>query len=975
MSGYRLAEGGRIDRSRPLTFRFEGRVLTGYAGDTLASALLANGIAVVGRSFKFHRARGLLAAGVEEPNALMQLGAGGRSTPNVRATEIELVEGLVVRPVNCWPSARFDLGAVANLFARFMPAGFYYKTFMWPGWPWFEPTIRKAAGMGRAAAREDPDRYAYRYVHCDLLVIGSGPSGLAAALAAVRRRARVILVEQDTELGGSLLWQAACIDGVQGMAWRDAVQEELRAADDALVLSRTTALGYFDHNSVSLVQRWADPGAGAETTRKLRQRLWTVRAKRVVLATGALERPLVFPGNDRPGVMLASAVHEYVARWAVMPGRAMAIFTNNDSAYATALAVLDHGGRVACLIDSRRAGPEDAARALRARGVDILDAAQVVATRGGHGLRGVEVRDAAGRSSWRPCDLLAMSGGWNPTVHLFSQSGGKLAWDDSIAAFRPDVSAQAEASVGAAAGHFDIATAMADGWLAGGGAEGGQPVVAAAAPAGAIEPLWRVEAKGKAFVDFQHDVGVADIVLARREAFVSVEHLKRYTTLGMAPDQGKTANVNALAIMAGLTGRSIAQTGTTRFRFPYTPVSLGALAGQARGALFRPVRRLPTHELQVRAGASFGEYGGWLRPARYPRPGESAFAAEQREALTVRMAVGLFESSPLGKLEVAGPDAGEFLDRVCANTMSTLPVGRARYGLMLNELGVVIDDGVSLRLAADRFLVGTTSSGAEHIAAWLEEWLQCEWRDLEVFVAPVSPAWAVLTLSGPKARAVLERAGTELALGAAGFPHMAFREGTVAGIPARIVRASFTGEVTFEINVPRDRAGELWELLLEVGEPCGLAPVGIDAWMLLRTEKGFLHVGADTDGGTSAADIGWGSVLKRPHDFIGRRSLTRPDNLRLDRLQFVGLEAVDAADPLVSGTHLRSPWMEQGSEGYVTSAGFSSVLGKWVGLGMIRRGRERLGEELVVVTGERIGKRVRVVKPGAYDPQGARLDG
>lgn len=975
MSGHRLAQGGRIDRSRPLTFQFEGRKLTGYAGDTVASALLANGISVVGRSFKYHRPRGLLAAGIEEPNGLMQVGEGDRSTPNTRATEIDLMEGLVIRPINCWPSARLDAGAINNLFARFIPAGFYYKTFMWPDWHLFEPTIRKAAGMGRASAERDPDRYEHQYAHCDLLVIGSGPAGLAAALAAARRRARVILVEQDTELGGSLLWQSARIGGASGREWCDAVQAELRAAGDVVIMPRTTAIGYFDHNCVSLVQRVTDHVGATGYTRTLRHRLWTVRAKHVVLATGALERPIVFPGNDRPGVMLASAVQQYLARWAVLPGQSTAIFANNNSAYAVAHALLDQGAHVACFIDSRRTPSAQLVQTLHIRGVEVLTGGQVVGTRGAHGLRGINVRVASGRLRRFECDLLAVSGGWNPTVHLFSQSGGKLAWDDAIAAFRPDVSVQAEVSAGAAAGQFDLAAAVASGWSAGGGTDESQPLVAEATSSWTIEPLWRVDAKGKAFVDFQNDVSVADIALAKREAFVSVEHLKRYTTLGMAPDQGKTSNVNALAIMAELTGQSIPQTGTTRFRFPYTPVSLGALAGQARGELFRPFRRLPTHELQVAAGATFEEYGGWLRPAHYRRAGETAFDAEQREAKTVRTAAGLFEGSPLGKIEVTGSDAAEFLDRIYANTMSTLKVGRARYGLMLNELGVVIDDGVTLRMAKDRFLVGTTGGGAERIAAWLEEWLQCEWRNLKVVIAPVSNAWAVLTLSGPNARDVLESTGVDRSVGAAEFQHMTFHENIVAGIPARIVRASFTGEVTFEINIPRDRANELWEKLMKAGQPYGLSPVGIDAWMLLRTEKGFLHVGADTDGTTSPSDIGWGSVLKRSNDFIGRRSLTRPDNLRSDRLQFVGLEAVDAGDSLTIGTHLRGASTKQGSEGYITSAGFSSALGSWVALGMVRRGRERYGEELIVVAGDRVGKRVRVVKPGAYDPKGERLDG
>ena len=699
MTGRRLPHGGLIDRSQPIAFTYEGRRLWGFAGDTLASALLASGISVVGRSFKYHRPRGLLAAGVEEPNAIMEVGLGARIEPNVRATEAELAPGLSARPVNCWPTVRFDLGAVNNLASRFIPAGFYYKTFMWPDWHLFEPLIRRAAGLGRPSTEPDPDHYGCRHAHCDVLVVGSGPAGLEAALAASRDGARVMLVEQDSRLGGSLLWSRGDIDGLPGPTWTARAAAELDGAPDTVVLTRTTAVGYFDHNSITLVERVTGDRASANLPR---QRLWMVRAKRVVLATGALERPLVFPGNDRPGVMLAAAVLHYLHRWAVLAGERAVIFTDNDSAYETAHALLDAGGGVVALVDSRTAPPEKLVRALRARQVDVQLGAEVVGTRGGPALSQVLVRRDDGSLARMAADLLAMSGGWNPTVHLFSQSGGRLAWDPTIAAFRPDVSVQAETSVGAAKGLLSSRDGQR--WT--------------------IEPRWRVDAPGKAFVDFQNDVTTTDIELAAREAFVSVEHLKRYTTLGMAPDQGKTSNVNALAIMAELTGRSIPETGTTRFRFPYTPVSFGVLAGPSRGELFRPIRRLAAHDRHVAAGAVFEEYGGWLRPACYIAAGETTHAAEQREALAVRRAVGLFDGSPLGKIEVKGPDAAKFLDRIYANALSTLEVGRARYGLMLNELGVVIDDGVTLRLADDHFLVGTSGAGAAKIAAWLEEWLQ-----------------------------------------------------------------------------------------------------------------------------------------------------------------------------------------------------------------------------------------------------------
>jgi sarcosine oxidase subunit alpha len=963
MSARRLPDGGLIDRARRVAFTYEGRRLDGYAGDTLASALLANGVKVMGRSFKYHRPRGLLAAGAEEPNALMQVGTGARLETNLRATEVELAPGLEARPVNCWPSAAFDLGAVNGLFGRFLPAGFYYKTFMWPDWRLFEPFIRRAAGLGRAAALPDPDRYETRYAHCEVLVVGAGATGLSAALAAAQGGGRVMLVEQDPVLGGGLLDDPAVrVEALSGPDWVRRAEATLAGAPDVQVLTRTTAAGYFDHNGLALVER---PAPDPLRPKAPRQRLWIVRARRVVLATGALERPLVFPGNDRPGVMLASAALRYLARFGVLAGERAVVFTNNDSAYATARAMAEHGAAVT-VVDSRAYPPVAAPQ-----GVTIVAGGQVVQTLGAPALSAVKVRDASGAVRRIPADLLAISGGWNPTIHLHCQSGGRPAWDAAIAAFRPGEPVQAEVSVGAAAGAFSLEAALAQGAAAG----AGRRPPPEAAPALGIEPLWRVEAPGKAFVDFQNDVTTGDIALSAREAFVSVEHLKRYTTLGMAPDQGKTSNVNALAIMAGLTGRAVAETGTTRFRFPYTPSSFGVVGGRARGALYRPLRRLAAHDRHVAAGAVFEEYGGWLRPAYYPRAGERPHAAEQREALAVRTAAGLFDGSPLGKIEVVGPDAAEFLDRIYANTLSTLKVGRARYGLMLNELGVVIDDGVTVRLAEDRFLVGTTGAGAATIAAWLEEWLQCEWLDLDVVVAPVTTAWAVATLSGPKARAVLEAAGVDIPVGAADFPHMTLREATVAGIPARILRASFTGEASFEINVASDRSAELWDALAKAGAPHGLQPVGIDAWMLLRTEKGYLHVGADTDGSTSAIDAGWPQVLKRKHDFIGRRSLTRPNDIRPDRLQFVGLEAVEGTEALPIGAHLRRLGGDDGGEGYVTSTGFSPTLGRGVALGMIKAGRSRHGEVLEVVSDTGRGRRVRITAPGAYDPQGERLDG
>lgn len=977
----RAPAGGAIDRSKPLRFTWEGRAYEGFDGDTLASALVANRVRVVGRSFKYHRPRGIIAAGAEESNALVQLGEGARSTPNVRATEIRLYDGLVARAVNCWPTARHDVWGLLGLAARFLPAGFYYKTFMWPNWHVYEWLIRRAAGLGRAASQPDPDRYESRFEHCDVLVVGAGPSGLAAARAAAGTGARVILVEQDTCVGGALHNDEREIDGSDGVAWARMAAAALAKHSDVRILLRTTAVGYHDHNSLTLIEQMGDEQACGADPSAARYRTWLVRAKRVVLATGAIERPLVFPGNDLPGVMLASAARHYARRFAVRPGNKAVIFTNNDDAYRTAKALALVGTSVVAIVDVRTQVRDELKRLAAEVGAQHVAGGMIVQTRGAKGLSGVRVRDASGER-WLACDHLAMSGGYNPTVHLFSQSGGRLRFDERLCAYVPDRSVQDERSVGAARGAFSLSDAIGDGVAAGkqaalacGHAETRSPETSVAderdeAP---LQPCWKVSGMGKAFVDFQNDVSTDDIALSARENFQSVEHLKRYTTLGMASDQGKTSNVNAIAIMAGLTRQSIEQTGHTRYRFPFTPVALGAFAGRNRDELFRPSRRLPAHDWHAEAGAIVEDFGGWMRPAAYPRPGETRHETEQREVAAVRTAVGLFDGSPLGKIEVKGADAGRFLDLIYANTMSTLKPGKVRYGLMLNEHGVIIDDGVATRLGDDHFLVGTSSGGADRIAAYMEEWLQCEWLDFDVLVAPVTTAWGVVTLTGPAARSILRRIGTDVELDA--FPHMSFVQGHVGGQRARIFRVSYTGETSYEINVPARRTADLWRLIMRAGAADGIMPVGIDAWDALRTEKGYLHIGADTDGTTTALDVGWGHVLKKSNDFVGKRSLLRPHDQRADRLNFVGLASDQGSrERLPIGAHLTGSSDDTiaGSDGYVTSSMFSAALDHPVALGMVRNGRARMGERVRLTNGQR-SYSATIVEPQFYDKTGERL--
>lgn len=911
----RLATGGLIDRSRTLTFTFNGERLTGHPGDTLASALLANGRCLVARSFKYHRPRGIVAAGVEEPNALVTIGTGASAIPNLKATEVPLTDGLVAASVNCWPGPRFDLRSVHQWAAPLLGAAFYYKTFIWPNWHVFEGPIRRAAGLGTAPEGSDPDRYIHQHLRCDVLVVGGGTAGLAAAAEAAASGQSVVLMEQDFALGGV----AAGALGARVAA--------LAALPNVRLFTRTTVFGYYDHGALAAVEQLSGDGPT--------QRLWKIRAGRVVLATGAIERPLGFAGNDRPGVMLASAMRVYLQRFGVLCGQRIVVATNNDSAAAVAIALRDAGAEVT-LVDARP-------HAALIPDIDMRAGTIIAGATGGRRVAGVRLATRDGRNAGHiRCDAVAMSGGWSPTLHLFSQSGGQLRYDANRAMFVAGDAVQ-PVSVGGGAAGFDLSI----------------DVTAYASPS------------GKAFVDFANDVLASDIGVAAQENYVSVEHLKRYTTLGMGVDQGKTSNVNGLMLLGERTARAPETVGTTRFRPPYTPVTLGAIAGPGVGAMYHPLRHLPAHDWHAAHGALFEEHGGWARPTVYPRQGEGWEQAVLREVRTVRASVGLFDSSSLGKIEVIGADAGTFLDRIYVGTASTLRIGSARYGLMLNEQGVIIDDGVFVRLADDHYLVHTTSGGADRIAAMMEEWRQCEWPSLDVAIVPVTLDWATWTLSGPAAALVLGHAGTVIDL--VSFPHMTWRIGTVAGLPARVLRASFTGEASYEISVAADHATALGEALALAGTADGLIPYGIEALMTMRIEKGFIHVGVDTDGTTLPGDVGMaGGIARKSSDFIGRRSLARADAVRPDRLQLVGL-ASDALLPV--GAHILAGDAVPGdSHGHVSSSAWSPSLDRPIALAMLRAGRSRLGETVTLYD---MGRRFRaaVIAPGVYDPAGERLRG
>jgi len=983
MSAWRTPSGGLVDRARSLSFSFDGRIYRGVQGDTLASALLANGVHLVGRSFKYHRPRGILGAGPEEPNGLVTVSRdGARTTPNLRVTQVELYEGLVATSQNRWPSLSLDYGRINDLLSRFFPAGFYYKTFMWPAAAWkalYEPIIRRAAGLGVAPTLPDPDRYAQTYAHCDVLVVGAGPAGLAAALAASDTGARVILCDEQPAFGGSLLGQTeAQIDGRSAGDWVAAALAELSRNPRVRLLPRTTAFGYFPHNFLGLNERLTDhlpsPPAGSA-----RERLWQVRAGRVILATGAIERPLVFPGNDLPGILLAGAAQTYLSRYGVKVGRRAVVVTSNDSAYAAALALHAAGVEIAAIADLRAAPAGALPHAAHAAGIEVLCGASVDGTTGSARIRSVTI---GGRRI--ACDALLMSGGFTPSVHLFSQSRGKLAWSDSVQAFIPGVSAERETSVGACRGVFDLAAALADGFAAGGTTAGNVRSASVAARTVAYDPylgaLPGADAPGrqKAFVDWQHDVTVRDLALATREGFRSIEHVKRYTTTGMATDQGKTSNLNAMSIVAHTLGLPLAQVGLTTFRMPYTPTTFGSFAGASRGDLFDPVRETPTHAWAEAHGAVFEDVGLWKRARYFPQGSEDMHAAVNRECVAVRSGVGLFDASTLGKIEIVGPGAAEFLNRLYINNWSNLGVGRSRYGILCRDDGFVYDDGVIARMAPDRFHVTTTTGGAPRVFAMMEDYRQTEWPELDVWLTSTTEQWAVMAVQGPDSRRLLEKLVSGIDLSAAVMPHMSVAEGLICGVPTRLFRVSFSGELGFEVNVPSDFGLAIWEAIHAAGKDFGLTVYGTEAMHVLRAEKGYIIVGQDTDGTLTPDDAGlsW-AIGKTKPDFVGKRSLSRNSMQRADRKQLVGLKTVDPTVVIEEGAQVAArPGLTPPMPllGHVTSSYYSAVLKSSIALAVVAGGRARMGQKLYIpMPGRDI--EVEVVSPVFYDPQGGRING
>ena len=974
---FRLQQGGEIDRARTLSFTFNGRRYEGHPGDTLASALLANGVHLVARSFKYHRPRGIMAAGAEEPNAMVQVGRGGRSTPNIKATEVALYDGLEARSVNVFPSVGFDVGATVGALARFMPAGFYYKTFFGSLRLWehvFEPFIRHAGGWGRAPTEPDPDRYDRRYHHCDVLVAGAGPAGVMAARNAAASGARTTLVDASASAAA------------------------LPKAGNFLYLPNTTVFGYYDNNCLAAVQRLTEPGADsvADTPR---ERLWHFRARRVILATGAHERPLVFANNDRPGIMLAGAVREYLHRFAVLPGRRVCLFANNDSVYGMLPELRAGGVEIVAVVDSRARPSGPLVDAARQSGVAIKAGHVVVDTRGRTRISRVAVAELSpaggvGGAKWLGCDLLAVSGGWSPVVHLHSQSQGKLLYDETLACFRPGETRAAQVSVGACNGTFGLVEALAEAAAAGRAAMEAcgfeaVPVDDRAAddlPATPPSPLWRVPdgragrgGGAKHFVDLQNDTTAADIRLAVQEGFESVEHMKRYTLAGFGTDQGKTSNINALAILALATGEAIPRVGTTTFRPPYTPVTFAAMGGRDRGELFEPVRLTSIHGRHVALGAEFEGVGQWKRPWYYPRNGEDMHAAVARECTAVRERVGAIDASTLGKIDIQGPDAAEFLNRVYTNNWLKLPIGKVRYGIMCREDGMVFDDGTTARIGEHRYLMTTTTGNAAAVLDHLEEYLQTEWPDLRVRLTSVTEQWATVGVAGPLSGRVLAKLAPGLDVSPEAFPFLAWRDAVIPGVDARIFRISFTGELQYEINVPWHYGPSLWDAVLQAGEEFDIVPYGTETMHVLRAEKGFIIVGQETDGTQTPCDLGLDWAVSSAKDFIGRRSLSRADCRRPDRKQLVGLWPEDRDAEVPEGTQLVAAGRSGDPppvpmEGFVTSSYASPALGGRFCLALVKGGKQRHGE-IVEAAVEGRPVRVTICDPVFYDRKGARRDG
>ncbi|MGR3759707.1 sarcosine oxidase subunit alpha family protein [Roseobacteraceae bacterium NS-SX3] len=999
----RLAKHGRlIDRSKQIDFTFNGKRMKGCVGDTLASALLANDQVMVGRSFKYHRPRGLVASGPEEPNALMGLGSGDRFEPNQRATTTELFPGLSAQSQNHWPSLDFDVLAVNNKLSRFLTAGFYYKMFIHPRPLWkhvYEPIIRHSAGLGKAPDKElkDADTYEHFYYFADVLVIGGGVAGLQAAKSAAASGAKVLVIEQHNHWGGRAPVDGGTIDGGDPQAWIDRTLAELEAMDNVVLRNRCMGAGVYDHGYALGYERLTDhaPGQGGP-----RHRLWRIRAKQIVTATGAIERPLSFAGNDVPGVMLAASMRDYVVNWGVTPGQKVVVATNNDDAYRTAIALHGAGVEVVRVLDTRETGGGALMDEVRNLGIRVECGRGIAKVKDGKRVTKVSICAQNGQGGAQEeveADAVAMSGGWSPVVHLWSHCGGKLVWDQDLAYFRPDPERPPlgddgkgfVVTAGSASGPLGLGAVLSDAAEAGAKAAeaAGFPAKSADAPKGVSEEeapmqaVWLMPAKAeidlrmKSWLDYQNDVKVSDVQLAAREGYESVEHTKRYTTLGMATDQGKLSNINGLAILADSLGSEIPQVGTTTFRPPYHPISMGAIGGEARGGIFQPLRKTPMHDWHDANGAHWEPVGHWRRPYAFVRSGESVETAVNREVKNTRENLGLLDASTLGKLIVKGPDAGKFLDMMYTNMMSTLKVGKCRYGLMCSENGFLIDDGVVARIDEDTWLCHTTTGGAERIHGHMEDWLQCEWWDWKVYVANVTEQYAQVAVVGPNARKVLEKLGG-MDVSKEALPFMEWRDGEIGGFKCRAYRISFSGELSYEIAVAASEGQAFWNALMEAGKEFGVMPYGTECLHILRAEKGFIMIGDETDGTVIPQDLGlhW-AISKKKEDFLGKRAHSRSHMADPERWQLVGLETVDGS-VLPDGAYAVGQGVNANGQrnmiGRVTSTYYSANLGRGIAMGLVKHGPQRMGEVIEFPGTDGTTYKAKIVDPVFYDKEGEK---
>lgn len=997
----RLQSGGRIDRSKPLTFTYNGKQYKGYQGDTLASAILANGIDVVSRSFKYSRPRGIVAAGAEEPNAILQLGASeATQVPNVRATQQELFNGLVSQATNGWPNVDTDvMSIIGKVGGKMMPPGFYYKTFMFPEslWNTYESLIRKAAGMGRSPLENDPDFYDNVNQHCDVLIVGAGPAGLAAALTAARSGARVILADEQSEFGGSLLSTKETLDGKPASAWVNAVTEELRSYDDVMLLPRSTVNGYHDHNFVTIHERCTDHLSDIAPVNQARQRLHRVRAKWVVLATGAHERPLVYSNNDVPGCMVSGAVSTYINRYGVVPGNALMVTTTNDYGYQSALDWHDAGRKVVAVVDTRANPVGERIEAARQRGIKIITGSAVIEVQGSKRVSGVSVatisadgNKVTGSVTKLGADTVATSGGWSPVIHLSSHTGSRPIWNDDIVGFVPGKTVQKQLTAGGINGCYHTREVLLEGLNAGleavanVGLNTAEVVLPTAEDVkeGAPMTLFHIphlkptSQAPKQFVDYQTDVTAAGIELACREGFESIEHVKRYTAMGFGTDQGKLGNINGMAVAAKALNKTIPETGTTIFRPNYTPISFGAIAGRNCGALFDPKRYSAMHMWHVERGAKFEDVGQWKRPWYFPQAGENMQQSLDRECLAVRESVGILDASTLGKIDIQGKDAREFLGRIYSNAWAKLAVGKCRYGLMCGEDGMVFDDGVSACLGENHFLMTTTTGGAARVLEWLELYHQTEWPELEVYFNTVTDHWSTLTISGPNSRKLLSEL-TDADVTNENFSFMDWKQITVAGVPARVFRISFTGELTFEINVQANYGMHVWKQLFEAGAQYNLTPYGTETMHILRAEKGFIIAGQDTDGSVHPFDLGMGWCVsnQKPFSYVGKRGMNRQDCIRENRKQLVGLKTKDPKVVIPEGAQAvldpKAP-IPMPMVGHVTSSYWSAHLGHSIAMGFIKGGLTKMGETVYYPLANGTVIEAEICSPIFLDPKGER---